>query len=187
MLSNRDVAALSWFFTEGVAAFERSTMGAMLERAEMYFVDWREVFKPVDVRITAEDRGHGGVEPEHRLLVRYGEISRRLMQCSARAQAALQAAHGDRGDRFARADHGRMAALFHLVPAGQALIERERAIAGSAGLEMSDAERLFNALVVDRINGGDGVRRKMIKQALVKARDLYELAGKEYAGHAKAA
>jgi hypothetical protein len=35
-LPQRDQAALSWYFTDGSAAFERSTMGPMLERAALY-------------------------------------------------------------------------------------------------------------------------------------------------------
>lgn len=35
-LPQKDQAALSWYFTAGASAFERSTMGPMLDRAELY-------------------------------------------------------------------------------------------------------------------------------------------------------
>lgn len=34
-LPQKDQAALSWYFTAGASAFERSTMGPMLDRAEL--------------------------------------------------------------------------------------------------------------------------------------------------------
>jgi hypothetical protein len=192
MLSNRDVASLTWYFGEGISAFERSTFGPMLERAEAFHVPWelRRPANDVTARPTAETRHHGGVEPDHKLLVRYGEVSRRLQGCTPTARAVLEAMHGDLGARWARHERGRFVALFHLTASGKRLLEHARNRASASQLELSDQERLKTEIEVDHVKGGkDSIRRALITKATREAQELYRVACGEYAatGEAKEA
>lgn len=152
---------LSWFYAKGVTAFERSTSGPMLERAEQFYIP-RPVAPPwgpegprgpqVSAQPTRETKGSQASEPELRTLIRYGIVSRRLRAIEASdpvARRALDLAYGDEGAKWARHARGRDVALYPLTAAGEALVRRARRVATGAGLELSDAERLRNEIDAD--------------------------------------
>jgi hypothetical protein len=128
MLTKRDAADLAWFFSEGVSTFERSSFGAMLERASTLAVD------STGQRIEQPDRSSWHVmpikqvtsepsyTPDLETMVRAASVSRRLARVERAdplACAVLEAYHGAPGDRWARTPLGRVAGVYPLTSAGR--------------------------------------------------------------------
>ena len=127
----RDEANLTWFYSTGQTLFERSPIGGMLERAEVFHQPYRTAGS-ISAKPTAEYRNVAVHAPDDKALTKYGDISRLLMLLegkSALACAVIEALYGDLGARWAPTKHGRIAALYHLTEAGKRLLEcddRER-------------------------------------------------------------
>lgn len=172
---SRDV---DWYYSFGACAFQRSVFGDQLDRAKNYKAE--PTGKIPNCQPTAEVRPHGGYEPSHDDLERYGRVSRRLSRCSQGTQLILECWHGDRGCRFAREHHGRAGAIVHLTPSGKIILAKLRKKANAAQLEISDTERLLNELAIAAKQGTDADRKRVVGQALLEARALYERASNEY-------
>lgn len=180
---------LTWYFEHGIPSFERSALGAMLERAELYRVprmyDRERVLAsfarrpneppphPVTARPTREVHACEREEPTRALLVRYGLVNRRLAtvaRIDPQAARALALAFGADGAEWARHARGRCVALFRLVPAGEALLARSKRV---PGIPLSDAQRIRVQVVIDHeTRGRDKVRRQLIAAAMREANEL---------------
>lgn len=172
-------ADLSWFFSTGTSAFERSTSGGMLERARVYALPRQTAAElrdaePLTAQPMHETRARAGVEFDEATLARYGDLSRRMGRLARRdplSARALACAFGDEGAKWATHRLGRAVALFSLVPSGIALVKRARA--GSKGdLTLSDADRLRVEVVLDGVQGRDAVRRALVARATLEAAEL---------------
>jgi hypothetical protein len=137
----RDEINLAWYHGPGQSAFERSTMGAMLERAENFgqrhhwpqqpvlnalgaTIGWESA---ITARPTAETRPLSGNVPDDAVLSRYAEVSSMMLKVERldRLSAAVIALFfGELGNRWATGEtgHGRVGALYHLTAKGQALV-----------------------------------------------------------------
>lgn len=143
-LSPRDESDLLWFFSRGQISFERSTMGSMLERSELFSVqhypEQRRVYDAagrcigfesgITARPTAELRAPGGYVPDDDVLTRYAHVSavlKRVERASPLAARVFESFYGDLGERWALLsdDYGRLGALFHLTDKGRELLRAE--------------------------------------------------------------
>lgn len=146
-ISPGDEAALDWYFGPGQAVFERSTMGGMLDRAELFSLP-PELMR-VTVEITARPTGHptpgGGYSPDEGALGRYAWISRFVARVRAQdglAADVLGAYYGDAGARWGRTPHGRIFALFPLTEGGRELLRRARKRTKTSDQGLSAADEL---------------------------------------------
>jgi hypothetical protein len=127
-------ADLSWFLSAGLSSFERSPSGPMLERAWLFSTPGVKHRAVLTARPISETVSATREEPDHRTLIRYGRVSRRLRALAALdplAAEALSLAFGNAGARWAAHDwkgrpRGREVALFPLVPHGVELVARVR-------------------------------------------------------------
>lgn len=127
-------ADLTWLFSAGISAFERSPSGPMLERAWMFSTPGVKNRTIVTAHPMHETHAIRRDEPDRKTLIRYGRVSRRLRALAALdplAAEALSLAFGNAGARWAAHDwrgkpKGREVALFPLVPSGRELVERVR-------------------------------------------------------------
>lgn len=147
-LSAADEANLYWFFSRGMISFERSTMGAILDRCELFSVARqypvaRRLVLDDDGRVignesgitahpTAELRVAGGYEPDSSTLERYAHVSavlKRVERHSPLGAQVIEALFGDLGERWAllNVTYGRIGAVFHLTPKGGELLQDEAA------------------------------------------------------------
>lgn len=155
-LSRTDQGELQWFFGRGQVAFERSTMGGMLERAHTFNLQTiRERNKanggesvdphgPITARPTAEVRAAPGHVPDDVALDTYARVSRRLLAVEREwwlAAVVLERFFGDTGARWADSDEKRIFALYPLTRAGGKLL-RVDAKAHPDRVEMRDDERI---------------------------------------------
>lgn len=160
---------LEWFFSAGQVAFERSTCGGMLERAEMFSVarhapaPLRAVYardgeviaheREITARPTAELRAPAGYMPDGNTLQRYAVVSTRLKRLAARSRKhalVLECLYGDFGQRWVGNDHhGRVGAIYHLTVKGRALIDQANAIPGA--IELPDIARMEVICAVQRV------------------------------------
>lgn len=143
-LSPRDESDLIWFYSRGSCSFERSTLGPMLERSELFSVQQypgqRRVLdaagrcigfeSAITARPTAELRAPGGYVPDDDVLTRYAHVSavlKRVERESPRAASVFECLYGDLGERWAllSTDYGRIGALFHLTDKGRELLRLE--------------------------------------------------------------
>jgi hypothetical protein len=165
----RDESELEWFFSKGQIAFERSTFGGMLERAELYSVArlYRPETEPihdnagrvigheqiVTARPTAELRQASGYEPDLHTLQRYAHISallRLVERQSRRAVQVLELLYGDLGQRWAPSEpFGRLGALFHITPKGRQLLDDARNAKGA--IDLADVMRMEAICTVQRV------------------------------------
>ena len=139
--SLRDETDLLWYHGKGQTAFERSTMGGMLERAEQFGMSFRWPQEPVlnaagatigwesaiTARPTAETRAVSGYIPDDIALTRYAHVSSlmlRVERVDRLAAAVIALYFGEAGNRWALGEtgHGRTGALYHLTTKGQALV-----------------------------------------------------------------
>lgn len=180
---------LTWYFEHGIPSFERSAMGPMLERADLYRVPRsidhdllranfaRKPHEPpafaITARPTRETHPCEREEPTRALLVRYGLVNRRLSHIARidpQAARALAHAFGSDGAHWARHERGRCVALFRLVPAGEALLARSRRV---PGIPLTDAQRIRVQVVIDHeTRGRDRIRRQLIATAMREANEL---------------
>jgi hypothetical protein len=187
---------LCWYFEVGVCAFERSTAGYMLERAEMYSTRGTRRSGPITAQPIRETKSRNGTEPDDAVLVKYGAVSRRLARvglADPQAARALGAAFGPEGAKYARHERGRCVAIFPLVEHGRALVKRSRDRAylylrphaigpltrkedqwrTEALQRLSDADRLRVEVELDTITRGkDKERRALITLATREATEL---------------
>ena len=155
-LSTADQGSLQWFFGRGQVAFERSTMGGMLERANTFNLHAiRERNKanggesidphgPITARPTAEVRAPSGHVPDDNVLTQYARVSRRLLAVERAwptGAVVLERFFGDTGARWADSDEKRLFALYPLTRAGQKLLKAD-AKAHPDRVEMRDDERI---------------------------------------------
>jgi hypothetical protein len=173
-----DCLRLDHHFSVGTSAFERSVFGTQLARAEMYY----QVRTPGPrAEVTARPRTMREymppADPNEFLMVEYGYVSRRLARMPVRLREALSRWHGDSGAEWSNHKRGRCVALFPLTRSGTELVAMERRQASAAALELSDAERLRNAVLLDDVqNGRDSIRRRLITMATREAHALYTAA-----------
>lgn len=144
-LSPRDESDLLWFFSRGMISFERSTIGSMLERSELFSVraypEQRRIYDEagrcigfesgITARPTAELRAAGGYVPDDDVLTRFAHVSavlKRVERRSPLAAAVFECFYGDLGERWAllSTDYGRLGALFHLTDKGKELLREEQ-------------------------------------------------------------
>lgn len=154
---------LDRFFQMG--HFEKSTMGPMLERAELFSVrpkpdpelvrarlerePWEPPVGEITARPTAETRIDTKGEPDTSELVLIGRVTRTLSMLRPRHRRALEAFFGDLGACCAGQpdEHpcGRIACLFTLTAQGLTIVRRERKASKVAG-RMTPLEIIENAL-----------------------------------------
>lgn len=137
----RDELDLLWYHGPGQASFERSTMGAMLERAEQFSaplqwpqervlnasgatIGWESA---VTARPTAETKPTSGNIPDDAVLTRYAHVSSLMLLVERRNRLAanvIALLFGELGNRWAlgQTGFGRVGALFHLTDKGRALV-----------------------------------------------------------------
>lgn len=158
----RDELSLIWFFGQGATMFERSTLGGMLERAELFSVaHYCAMQVPVrdtigrvightcgiDAQPTAELRASHQHAPDDAALTRYAAVSRLVVAIARRdrdAATALENYYGELGARWARSEKpGRIAALYHLTTAGQKLLA-ESAREQKGGVSLAASLRMAN-------------------------------------------
>lgn len=177
-----DSLRLDRHFSVGISAFERSTFGVQLERAELFSVERVWPQPEITAQPTGKREQSQAVEPDHTLMAEYGYISRRLARMPARLRDALSRWHGDSGAEWANHKRGRCVALFPLTRSGAELIAMERRQATGAALELSDAERLRNAVLLDDVQAKESIRRRLITMATREAHALYEAAQEAWEG-----
>jgi hypothetical protein len=164
----RDECELEWFFSRGQTAFEHSTFGAVLDRAELFSVaqhyqaEQRPIHdkhgnvigyeRVVTARPTAETHQLAGYVPDSETLQRYAHVSRRLKRVAAvsrQCAQTLEFLYGDHGQRWVANDlYGRLGALFHLTPKGKAMLAEARAQKGA--LDVPDIFRMEVFVAVQR-------------------------------------
>lgn len=183
-IPEHEKALLEWFFSYGQTAFERSTMGPMLDRAETYSLEAAMTAmqvrgedisplhptKPVTARPTAEVKNVSGYVPDNKTLEKYATVSRRLAMVEREwpvAAAALEYYFGDVGFRSGDTDHGRMLSLYTLTASGKKLIElsKRQTEKDSVTLHLSDHERMAVQADLERIPGQSKLKRKMLLRA----------------------
>lgn len=162
----RDEHELEWFFSRGQIAFERSTFGGMLERAELFSAACHNPTpaelihdragrvigqrSAITARPTAELREQSGYVPDIQTLVRYAHVSMlmKLVERESRqASQVLELLYGDLGQRWAPTDpHGRIGALFHITVKGRKLLDTT-----DNPLELSSVKRMWNLVVVGSV------------------------------------
>lgn len=184
------------FLSADESSFERSTMGARLERAWLFDADsaaeqraeerqtygrLRKASDPWDpceptADITAETRHHGGYEPDARKLMQYAKTSRRLMlveQRNALHAIVLRLYYGDLGARW-----GQMFVLYHLTEAGAALLaeaDRRAREKREPLLDLTPFEKMAAQIEIDRKRMDDW-RREKLTRADRQANELYRAA-----------
>lgn len=195
---------LTWFFEYGVIAFERSPSGAMWGRARDMQPPTRrdpelarakrerrlrmkatgEWESPLD-ELTAvpmhAEQPHARNEPDTGVSERHGKVSRRLAMVALadpQAARALAAAFGHEGAKWSHHESGRNVALFPLTVAGRELIARARRV---SSLEMTDAQRLYNEVEVDRLSRLRELRGSKPTPVAMARRRLITMATKEAA------
>lgn len=177
-----DERRLDYHFGMAVIAFDRSPQGSIQDRLWLFSFDappdgWED---HVTAWPTGQREQSQAVEPDQELLAEYGDMETRLKGMPKLLRDALKRWHGDDGAYWAAHDRGRCVALFELVPHGQELIARERRGADGAQLELSDRERLANALAADAKNGNDSLRRRLITLATREAHSLHDAADRAW-------
>jgi hypothetical protein len=196
MLSPKHVKDLIQYF--GIGTYERSPSGAILERAELFAIEyrvspemaaaiaarepWEAPPDALTARPTCEDRTVAKSEPDLRMLEIYGRVSRRLKvvaMTEGRCAAALEALYGDAGHRWARSalPYGSMGALFCLTKAGAWLREWQRRKSRGTKLRLSDAERMENAV---HAAASDVEKQELLNRAVKQAHELKERAEELY-------
>lgn len=174
MLSSRDAWMLEKALSIGV--FEKSTMGGILDHAELYS-EHEPHSGIVDARPTAEVRQQAKSEPDGELLALYGTVSRRLQRVAeqdATCAAVLIAFHGDSGSKHACAKHGlgRMGALVRFTNAGRELVRQGAKKARAAKLKLTPEQRVDSELELQQIQPV-ATREVLIGRALAEAQALY--------------
>lgn len=204
-LSQRDESDLLWFFSRGMISFERSTMGTMLERSELfsvrYYPEQRRVYDAagrcigfesgITARPTAEVRAAGGYVPDDEVLTRFAHVSavlKRVERHSAVAARVLAAFYGDLGERWAflSTDYGRLGALFHLTEKGAELLQadadaRRRALASVKPKAKRKATAQLHVTLVERMENlvhaaGAAGRKAELARVSAQARELEQRA-----------
>jgi hypothetical protein len=198
-LSPYEEASLEWYFGPGAAQFERSTMGAMLERAYAMSVDHkpdndtirarfeRLPHEPpageITARPTAELRQSAGYTPNEQAMARFAHVSRRLRLVraeSAGAERVLAAYYGDVGCRWGRTARGRIFAVLPLTQAGQNMLRKATKRTAKAPLiRLTETEALENEVDLERLRP-DPSRAQQIESARRQAGKLYHEACAAY-------
>lgn len=161
-----------------VIAFDRSPQGSIQDRLWLFSFDpppdgWED---NVTAWPTAQREQSQAVEPDIELATEYGKMSARLSRMPKLLRDVMAKHYGDEGAYWAMHPRGRMVALFALTPHGSRLIDKERRGADGAQLELSDRERLANALAADAQNGSDQIRRRLITIAQRESEALFAAA-----------
>lgn len=168
----RDEADLLWYHGLGQTAFERSTFGSMLERAEQFGMSFAWPQEPVlnsagdcigyrsaiSARPTAETHEVSGYVPDSEVLTRAARVSKIMMQVERRgvlsttvnAAEVIAVYFGDLGARWAGSPtgHGRFGSLFHLTVKGRAMIDEANREANS--VQLTPVERIEIIAVVNK-------------------------------------
>jgi hypothetical protein len=186
-LSPQDECDLLWFFSRGTTSFERSTIGGMLERAELYSVarlyaaEQRPVYDPegrrvgfltgITARPTAETRAPSGYTPKDHVLHKYAKVSAalaRVERASPLSARVLEALLGDLGEHWATLEpHGRIGSLFHLTAKGQQLLAADARRATG----LSTVQRMEN-IVHQHTAQPNAARRAALARCQAQAREL---------------
>lgn len=129
MIDRKAEADLIWYFAYGTRMSARSTLGGMLERAEVMSTD--STGKPHarpsphdwNVVPVAHVHEEPSYTPDDGALVRCASVSRRLRRMPAEHAYVLELCYGDIGARWARTKAGRIFALYAITEAGRAYCE----------------------------------------------------------------
>lgn len=194
-LSPYDEASLSWYFGEGQACFERSTMGAQLDRLALFGMqhapspelvaaraEWREQpwLEPpgaLTARPRAESRQSSGYTPDETALSRFARVSRRLREVGAvdaLSAAVLAAYYGDQGARWGRLPQGRVFAVAPLTEAGFELLRRASS-QGTARLGACADDQIAAEVQVQAVQPAKG-RALLVEKARRQGLALYDRA-----------
>ena len=169
-----DAALLDWIFSTGISAFERSTMGFALERAELFAMPRAANAPEVTARPIHSRQHEPSQEPDEAAMRKAGGVWRRLLKVPAAHRDVLERWHGVEGAKWARHERGRVVALFPVVPSGAELVLRARRHAVNR-LELSDADRLRVEVELDAVRkSGDDMRRRLIVLATREGLALYD-------------
>ena len=175
-MSRGDQGELQWFFGRGQVAFERSTMGGMLDRANTFnLTAIREIYRergerspdphsPITARPTAEVRAPSGHVPDDNVLTRYAQVSRRLMAMEKEWRAGvvvLEAFYGDVGARWADTQERRLFSLYSLTRSGKRLLKAD-AEKYPTRVAMADHERLGVLSHLERMPGQSKLARRLL-------------------------
>lgn len=192
-LSRGDQAELQWFFGRGQTAFERSTMGGILDRSQVYDLNAiREMYSkngerspyphgPITARPTAELQSPPSHEPDDKALTRYARVSRRLIAMEKEWRlgvVVLETFFGDVGARWADSDQKRLFALYPLTLSGKRLLKAD-AKRHPDRLAMPDHERIGVLALLERKPGqSKQARRVLLMQCEKQATALLSEAGR---------
>jgi hypothetical protein len=182
---------LTWFFSAGQVAFERSTFGGSLERASMFSVTHSMPTVPVyddegnviarecgiTAWPTAESRAVSGYVPESETLTRFAHVSRllkRVEQRSRQSAQVLELLYGDLGQRWATNEPwGRLGSLFHVTSKGRQLLDEARAAKGA--IDLPDTSRMEVIAAVQKAQP-NVARGQALAYCQTQARALEKLA-----------
>lgn len=197
-ISLYDESSLGWFFGEGVAAFERSTFGSMLDRQALFAIEHevrpevivarfaRKPHEPPVFEVEARPGPHkhqaSGYTPDETHLARYARVSRRLRavtEQSALSALVLEAYYGDQGVRWGRTSHGRIYAVCALTDAGLEVLRRANERARAVRLGQSADDSLRAELDVQRVQP-QPVRAALLERARRQAVALYDRASEHW-------
>ncbi len=143
-MTEEDTRDLRWFLGQGLCAFQRSTFGDMLERAERLAFDSRGNLIPRPDRsswhtvMPKVQHGEPSYTPNERELVRAAGVSRRLRRLPDWERRVLEVYYGDQGARW---PEDPMFALFPLTLAGRKYVGENR-IEDTRDIEIIAALRL---------------------------------------------
>jgi hypothetical protein len=174
----RNDGDLSWYYSEGLASFERSTFGPMLERAKLFGLPSTPHRRRGPLTVQPKSGGSGGepsYEPQIETLLRYGDVSRRLARIEAsdpKSVQVLELYHGDEGAKWAVNKRGRWVALYPLTRDGKVLIDWARETAKPAPPELANREGYRGLSDFDRLDvimSKDAVKNDPGTRALIES------------------
>jgi len=151
VINFHDENDLTWYFSAGIAEFERSPFGSILDRQALFAFgsmpckdcDGMGLIGINDCRpckgagliktrrhwngqLTAKPKAikpqESGYIPEHKVLTRFAHISRQLGRLTQTEYRSFAAFYGDMGARWLRSDKGRIFALYGLTSSGVQLL-----------------------------------------------------------------
>lgn len=200
-----DESNLQWTLGMGETAFSRSTFGSTLDLAKLmsarhaydeqdhrlddkydrrprvipdreFQVAQGAVMQDHDARPRPPKRQESGYEPDHKTLMTFAGVSRKLAHVDAvslQAGRVLRWYYGDEGARWGKTKHGRIFSLYSHTPAGEALVEKIEAIEKSP-VFLTVAERLGVIAEIQRLPMQSKMwRKRALDQADKQAWQMY--------------
>jgi hypothetical protein len=201
-MTPRDEAILEELLSYG--RDEKSTLGPMLERAELYsHHEPAERFQRPEGHASHcqcptcfhHEMDIGSVErhekdpPDTDRMARRAEADRRLRlvkHCNPTLARVLMAYHGDAGHKAGRTKHTRLASVTPFTEAGKRLAKLEAKKERGTKAKRTDAERVETALLVSEVQKQPQTE-SLINLALREAEQLYALAREAFGSTARKA